>query len=482
MNHRGSRTISRNDAVGLSKTRYHLLKPIINNINIKKKREIDINNIKRRKEINNFKPTNSQELAINEVRNWLDSPTKPFWISGLAGTGKSTIIPMIIKALNFSDHDYVICAPSNKAVSVLRTKGFNNALTVAKIARTAKVSGPQANRFRQLNKQLKNISSLSSQEIKSINKELSELRGNGEVYWTHSSNTADKCKVIIVDEASMLSNKDAKALIDSQSPILLIGDYGQLLSVNTSGNKEDSSYLEKKKPDVELTEIMRQQFLGNIIQASRLVRKSPKYLFSDLTPEIEKEKNGEVIFKTTNLTKELIEEHKIQQVLAYSNNVCFNHIAKVRKDKPSTPIAGDRLLAYSTSGPVIKGQIYEVMDCSDNKNGLLAILLRDETGLEEMLIDTLVPKELFLKSHSNKQRLQLLGNANSNKSVPGAEALNYMYFADCITIHKSQGSEWDNVAVYLPKSSFYVNIPDDSLSRLKYTAITRAKKKLIVVI
>lgn len=44
------------------------------------------------------------------------------------------------------------------------------------------------------------------------------------------------------------------------------------------------------------------------------------------------------------------------------------------------------------------------------------------------------------------------------------------------TIHKSQGSEADTVIVYLPKSKAHM-----MTRSLLYTAVTRAKKKVIIV-
>jgi exodeoxyribonuclease V alpha subunit len=46
-----------------------------------------------------------------------------------------------------------------------------------------------------------------------------------------------------------------------------------------------------------------------------------------------------------------------------------------------------------------------------------------------------------------------------------------------LTIHKSQGSEWKYVAVYLPQSKSY----DFVDYRMIYTAITRSKTKIWVV-
>jgi len=55
-------------------------------------------------------------------------------------------------------------------------------------------------------------------------------------------------------------------------------------------------------------------------------------------------------------------------------------------------------------------------------------------------------------------------------------AVDYGY---CLTCHKSQGSEWEKVAVYAP--DFMIKIMGDEAKRWMYTAITRASKRCTFV-
>ena len=56
-----------------------------------------------------------------------------------------------------------------------------------------------------------------------------------------------------------------------------------------------------------------------------------------------------------------------------------------------------------------------------------------------------------------------------------AEEINFFQDAYCISVHKSQGSEWNNVLIFDES-----NIFEDSAKHL-YTAITRAKKNLVII-
>lgn len=427
--------------------------------------------------IGKMKPTKHQQEKIDQVVDWYENGTGPFWLAGKAGTGKSECLKFVIEQLGLKETEYIICAPSNKAVGVLMSKGFEHAQTVAKVARTSKIAGPGKKRFGELSNQLDFARKKNNhQTTKVILQELSELRLSGEVYWEQTQRITTKVKLIIVDEASMLSNRDAASLAATKSPVLLVGDKNQLLSVNTTGSKEDESSINGKKPHAELTEIIRQSGDGSIVGAAQSILDDANYKFLDLVPGETKldEETGESITKLTDIKPD------IDQYLAYTNNQCFRHINEVRKDKGAIPEVGDRLLSYSNDGDIVKSQIYKVIQCFDEKNGLLSLYLEDETGVIKETIHTYCQKSLFNKSHSNKTRLALLGQS-AKKNAPGVTEINSFYYADCITVHKSQGGQWNSVGFYLPQTGYYNNIPYDTLRRIKYTAVTRAKKELYIL-
>ena len=74
-----------------------------------------------------------------------------------------------------------------------------------------------------------------------------------------------------------------------------------------------------------------------------------------------------------------------------------------------------------------------------------------------------------------EKQIQVLYDDNKNVWYPYQE-IDQIEHAYAITVHKSQGSEYDNVVVILAKSfrrMFY--------NKLIYTAITRAKSSLIII-
>ena len=77
---------------------------------------------------------------------------------------------------------------------------------------------------------------------------------------------------------------------------------------------------------------------------------------------------------------------------------------------------------------------------------------------------------------SGRIDLQQFGQNYFNKRED-IQGLNYFDWAYCITVWKSQGSEWQNVLLleeYLPKMEKNVR------SKFLYTACTRAKNKLVI--
>jgi len=51
-------------------------------------------------------------------------------------------------------------------------------------------------------------------------------------------------------------------------------------------------------------------------------------------------------------------------------------------------------------------------------------------------------------------------------------------FAYAISVHRSQGSEWDKIILFEERNQ-YQN--DDDWRRWLYTAVTRAKKKIVII-
>jgi len=76
----------------------------------------------------------------------------------------------------------------------------------------------------------------------------------------------------------------------------------------------------------------------------------------------------------------------------------------------------------------------------------------------------------------NEYTIKYVRTDNEHAIITYSEgkALRNISYGYCITIHKAQGSEYDNVIAVLPETRMLD-------LRLLYTAVTRARKKLIII-
>lgn len=116
-------------------------------------------------------------------------------LGGYAGTGKSTIIKVILQIMDKKGFNFVPCAYTGKAANVLRKKGMGRADTIHGTIYQAYTNDQQ------------------------------------EVFWELKSKTSfdqEKINGFIVDEASMVSKEIHEDLKSYGLPIIYVGDHGQL--------------------------------------------------------------------------------------------------------------------------------------------------------------------------------------------------------------------------------------------------------------
>jgi exodeoxyribonuclease-5 len=126
-------------------------------------------------------------------------------LGGYAGTGKSTIIATLIKALKNKSLNYAISAYTGKAANVLRKKGMDAQTIHSLIYRP-------------------------------------ETDYNGETVW-HLLSPEEMSNLVdgfIIDEASMVSKEIHEDLMSFGLPIIYVGDHGQLEPIGTKFNLMES--------------------------------------------------------------------------------------------------------------------------------------------------------------------------------------------------------------------------------------------------
>ena len=348
-------------------------------------------------------------------------------ISGGPGTGKTTIIESIVnlyKEVNKMSYNeliknLVLLAPTGRASKRLASKTGLPASTI--------------HSFLKWNKDLDRFS-------------------------VNEKNKAD-CKFVIIDEASMIDvplfNSLLKGLYND-TKIVLVGDYNQLPSVGAGQLLKDLIESEII-PFINLKILYRQKENSNIIT---------------LAHDINEGSIDDSVFENDDDVT-LIETEDI-----------VNTIKKVSKE-----YVGSSYEDFEVLVPMYKGingidninkalqDIFNPKDKSKNE-----ITIGDTTYREEDKVLQLVnmPDERIFNGDIgtiisiDKKEINIEFDSNIVRFTPS----NYSSFklGYAISIHKSQGSEFDTVI--LPVSNSYGKM---LYKKLYYTAVTRSKKKLIVV-
>ena len=270
-----------------------------------------------------------------------------------------------------------------------------------------------------------------------------------------------KVEFIIIDEASMIDTLLMASLlkgISSNCRIIMVGDDHQLPSVGPGDMLHD--FIQSKKlATVELTHLYRQGKDSNIIELAYDIRKKT----------IEKD-----IF---NIDADLtFIECNDREVI---KNIC--EIANTYKD-----------LDFQILAPMYKGlngidiindyvqDLYNPKNNNKNENRVGETTFREGDKviqLTNMPDDNVYNGDIGLIDHilsHTKKEIIIDFDGNQVKYTPS----NYHNFrlAYAISIHKSQGSEFDTVVIPIVKG--YKKM---LYQKLIYTAVTRAKKNLFLI-
>lgn len=390
---------------------------------------VSLDDIKSLEEYYNITYSEDQRLAIKEAikSNFLV-------ITGGPGTGKTTIIKAICKLyqdLNgFSYEDLMdnltLLAPTGRAAKRIAEQTLLKASTI--------------HRFLKWNKEDNTFN------INEYNK----------------SNT----KFVIIDESSMIDVYLMHSLflgLKDNTKIILIGDYNQLPSVGPGQILKD--IVDSNMVNiVKLNTLYRQDENSNINQfAYNIIDNNFSYDFLN--------RGDDLIFIEAN--NDNIKDYLKDIIIKYKNNLDsdFNK--------------------FITLAPVYKGDngiddlnmfMQDIINPKGNKNEIIIDGMVYRCGDKVIELVNMVDENVFngdigriLKIKSSGQREVLVDfDGNIVKFTPSTFANFTLGYT--ISIHKSQGSEFDTVIIpILNKYGIML------YRKLIYTAITRAKKKLILI-
>ncbi len=398
--------------------------------------------------------TADQIKADKLIEDWfLHSSKQVFVLAGFAGTGKSTLLQhTVCDTLQLiPDESTAFVTPTGKAATVLIRKGVS-AMTLHRLIYQSIAEEQEI----ELNGKKVKIEKLSFKRRESIDKSI---------------------KLIVLDEASMVSDSVLGDLTEFGVKLLLCGDNAQLPPVEGI-----NTYL--KTPDYTLREIVRQQLDNPIIRLSELAREG-KYIpygrYGDSASVL-----GKRLFVGERRKNYLL---KADQIICGINKTrkLINDEIRVFRGFGALPQSGDKLICTLNNWEqfidgeyrfnLVNGIIGTAYDPFYDGSSGIGFMQFKPDFLEDFCPEAIpFDSGIFTEGNYFYKHGDYFEKFNDEGEATGAFTLNRFEFGYCISCHKAQGSEFDNVVVFDESYAF-----KEDKNRWLYTAITRAKKKLIIL-
>lgn len=420
----------------------------------------------------------------------------PFVFTGYAGSGKSTCVGAMIEHLGLRPEQVMYMAPTGKAAKVLSRKltesGWpNSATTIHKaiyMPRTAKADSIDR-QIEQLNRHLVWISSGGNggsahpeervavmdkaaieREITKLTFELGEAMDSEGPKFTLKTNAdiAPEVEIFVIDEASMVGTQIAKDLAYFGIPILALGDPGQLPPIG------DDWGFDMEEPDVFLTEIHRQAADNPIIQLATLARQNKEIRVGDYGDGVRvlERRDDDVTYNMDRDAMVLVGTHRkrwgvtkrIRTALGYTETGPM-------KDEPLLICKNSQNINALVNGTILRCDEDHGDLASKRARFKLSMVDEEAGGVEHELWVTqgLFEEHLFRKKNAH--------SAPDREAFRANKECEHVDWGHAITVHKSQGSEFDDVALHDESAVFR-----ESSARWLYTGITRASKQLTILV
>ncbi len=369
-----------------------------------------------------MRPSPQQDAALKQVADWLKRPDRQvFRLFGYAGTGKTTLALKIAEAV---DGDVLFAAFTGKAAQVLRNKGCENARTIHSL-----IYRPRG--------ETENEESGEAAPLFSLNR----------------MSPVAKASLVIVDECSMVDEELGRDLLSFATPVLVLGDPGQLPPVSGGG------YFTEAEPDVLLTEVHRQARDNPIIVLAQTVREGGLIDYGSYG-------DSRVIRRVEVDSDAVLSADQVLVGINRTRRRFNGRIRDLRGFEDSLPEAGDKLvcLRNSTEKGLLNGSLWRVVSRGAGRGQSIQMLVRSE---EE------APYGASAKIRVNKAFFEAGPDSLSWKQRRGSDEFDFGY---ALTVHKAQGSQWSDVVLFDESFAFR-----DAPARWLYTAITRAAERITIV-
>lgn len=289
--------------------------------------------------------------------------------------------------------------------------------------------------------------------------------------WTKRDRLDRGYALIVIDEASQVGDEMLRDLQVHRTPILAVGDHGQLPPVMDRGSLMEA-------PMLRLEKIHRQAEGNPIIQLSRAIREQRKLDRSF-------EDGKAILFESRrDITYRTFEPHYANastpldvgtMCWTNKNRIKLNGLIRKALGYVGSPRSGEVVMCLKNKPPVYNG-MRGLLTADATQVGapwhLYARVEFPDEGIEERGYTLCATQFNRDKTYRSVDELHERG---INVTTMG-QAGELWDFGAAMTVHRSQGSQFKTAI-------FYNDMPRDHAewAKLSYTAVTRASERLVVL-
>ena len=333
-----------------------------------------------------------QQGALDKVGRWLRAgEPQVFRLFGYAGVGKTTLARHVAEG---AAGEAAFAAFTGKAALVMRSKGCAGATTIHALIYRA-----------------------------------SDGEEGSPTFKLNHDGPASKAGLIVIDECSMVDAELGRDLLSFGKPILVLGDPAQLPPVKGGGFFTDA------EPDVMLTHIHRQAENDPIIRLSQIVREGGVLNYGAYG-------ESRIIRRADIDPAEVLAADQVLVGVNRTRRAYNGRIRALRGISEPLPVAGDRLVCLRNDR--VKGLI----------NGGLWTVETLHAMRKDFVRMTVAPQDEGGRSARVSVLKHFFEGAEASLAWPLRRESDEFDYGYALTVHKAQGSQWDNVMLFDESAAF----------------------------
>lgn len=361
-------------------------------------------------------------------------------LTGGPGTGKTTTLNAIIRLLKENGQKVSLCAPTGRAAQRMTAVTGEEAKTI--------------HRLLEVSYDIEDKPAFKRNERNLLN-----------------------CDALIIDEVSMVDSQLLESVMRALSlscRLILVGDSNQLPSVG-AGNVLFDLIASGVIPVVTLTEIFRQSMQSLIVMnAHRIIRGE--------MPDLSRHDNDFFFLRSPSYediayTVGDLCCRRLKNTYGYNMLDNIQVLSPTKKTMLGTFELNNRLQSLVNPHPArtVKVGYYTIGEgdkVMQSKNNYNILWKKDDGEFGEGIFNGDIGVMVEINSASKQYKVRF----DDKIATYDSESISELELAYACTVHKSQGNEFDCVVMPMFRGA-----PQLMYRNLLYTAVTRAKKMLIIV-